>query len=331
MQLHDAQRLATLRAYEPAEMERDQSLDSLCDLVRLTLGVPMAAVSLVDDQITHHVGMSGVEFGPIPSEHTFCSHTIEGQEPLLVEDATKDPRFAENPFVRDDPSIRFYVGAPLIAPNGYRLGALCAVDTATRRCTEVEQTKLAALASTAVQILEMRRRVREAHALAVTDGLTGIANRVGTQLAIDKAITVMKRHGLLFSLLYFDVDHFKSINDTRGHEAGDQLLRLIGSTLSQRTRFEEVVGRLGGDEFVIVLIGSDRSAAALAAERIKSLLDETVQQASIAVSFSMGLACFTEAPADSAAALSAADTLLYQAKRGGKNRIVCSQIGAAGG
>lgn len=322
MQVHDPYRLATLRAYDPAGMERDQSLDSLCNLVRMTLGVPMAAVSLVDEEITHHVGMSGVEFGPIPSRHTFCCHTIEGQVPMLVEDTTKDRRFSDNPFVLEAPSIRFYVGAPLIAPNGSRLGALCAVDTVSRLCTELEQTKLAVLASTAVQILEMRRQVKEVHAFAVTDSLTGIANRIGTELAIDKAIAVMKRHDLVFSLLYFDVDHFKAVNDTGGHEAGDHLLRLIGSTLSQQTRFEEVVGRLGGDEFVVILLGADKNYAELAADRIKEILDKAVQKADIPVSFSMGLACFTEPPANSAAALSAADSLLYQAKRAGKNRIV---------
>ena len=324
MRLHDKLRLATLHAYDPSAMERDHGLDTLCNMVRLTLGVPMAAVSLVDEEATHHVGMSGLELGDVPTRHTFCSHTIEGDAPMLVEDATQDARFAANPFVVDNPGIRFYVGAPLIAPDGSTLGALCGLDTMRRPCSEQERSKLAELAATAVQILEMRRRMMEAQALALTDRLTGIANRMGIETEIEKAIAMASRHMLAFSLLYFDVDHFKAVNDVRGHEAGDQLLRLIGGTLADQTRREEVCGRLGGDEFVILLLGADDVTGHAAAERIKAVLDEAVAREDFAVSFSMGLAHFAEPPASCAAVLSAADALLYRAKRAGKNRIVAS-------
>lgn len=324
MRLHDSSRLATLRAYDPSTMERDHGLDTLCNMVRLTLGVPMAAVSLVDDEATHHVGMSGLELGDVPTRYTFCSHTIEGDVPMLVEDATKDDRFSANPFVVNDPGIRFYVGAPLIAPDGSALGALCGLDTMSRPCSEQERAKLAGLASTAVQILEMRRHMMEARTLALTDGLTGIANRMGMEMEIDKAIAVASRHGLPFSVLYFDVDHFKAVNDGRGHEAGDQVLRLIGRTLAGSTRREEVCGRLGGDEFVVLLLGVDDELGRLAAERIKLALDEAMARDGFPVSFSMGLASFAGPPGSSAEALSAADALLYRAKRGGKNRIVTS-------
>lgn len=322
MRLEDKTRLASLQAYGPSAMERDHGLDTLCNMVRLTLGVPMAAVSLVGAETTHHVGMSGVEFGKVPTRHTFCSHTIEGNVPMVVEDASTDPRFAANPFVINDPGIRFYAGAPLIAPDGSALGALCGIDTITHVCPETERAKLADLASTAVQILEMRRRMMEAQALALTDRLTGIANRMGIETEIDKAIAVATRHGLAFALLYFDVDGFKSVNDTKGHEAGDRLLQLLGQTLARETRREEICGRLGGDEFVVLLLGTERDSAILAAERIKALLDEAVARQGFPVSFSMGLASFAAPPASCAAALSAADTLLYQAKRAGKNRIV---------
>lgn len=322
--VRDQRRLAALRAYDPAAMDRDHGLDSLCSLVRMTLGVPMAAVSLVDDKATRFVGMSGLDLQGVPNEQSFCVHTIEHDTPMLVEDTTKDTRFSTNPLVAEDPGIRFYAGAPLIAPDGSALGAICGLDTAIRSCSGGEQAKLASLASTAVQILEMRLRVKEVHALALTDGLTGIANRAGIELEIEKAIAVIDRHGLPFSLLYFDVDHFKTVNDQRGHEAGDELLRLIGRTLAEDTRREEVSGRLGGDEFVVLLLGMERQASRGAAERIKASLDEAVARAGFPVSFSMGLAFFATSPPGSEAVLRAADTLLYQAKRAGKNRIAHS-------
>jgi diguanylate cyclase (GGDEF)-like protein len=322
MRLHDQNRLATLKRYDPPGMERDHGLDSHCNLVRVMLGVPMAAVTLVEDETTHYVGLSGMDLRQSANEHTFCARTIEKDRPMLVEDATKDARFEASPFVTTDPGIRFYIGAPLIAPDGSALGALCALDTTSRSCGEVEQAKLASLASTAVDILEMRRHMLEARKLALTDGLTGIANRAGIELEIQKSIAVESRHGLAFGLLYFDVDHFKAVNDQRGHKAGDELLRLIGRTLSDTTRREEVCGRLGGDEFVVLLLGVNQHTGLEAAGRIKAALDEAVSGAGFPVSFSMGLACFPEAPADSETALHAADQLLYEAKRGGKNRIV---------
>ncbi|GLS18556.1 hypothetical protein GCM10007874_15730 [Labrys miyagiensis] len=172
MKLFDERRLAALRAYETIEMGRDHSLDALCNLVRLTFGGPMSAVSLVDDENTYHMGLAGMEVEVVPAQTNFCSHTIETDSPMLVEDASKDARFASNPFVTADPGIRSYMGAPLIASDGSALGAICAVDTKTRHFSNDESEKLSSLARTAMHILEMRRRVKEVrdyHKLAPED------------------------------------------------------------------------------------------------------------------------------------------------------------------
>jgi len=321
MLLHDKHRLAVLTSYNTIEMGQDRTLDALCNLVLLTFGVPMAAVSLVDERVTHHIGMAGGVFGDLPNENTFCSHAIESTDPFLIEDATSDVRFAANPFVKDAPGIRFYLGAPLIAPDGSTLGAICAVDTKTRQCTLEEKAKLASLASTAVEILNMRRHMREARKLALIDGLTGIANRTGIELEIEKAIIALRNHGLPFSLLYFDVDHFKQVNDERGHAAGDELLRMIGETLLGRNRPDEVSARPGGDEFIVLRLGGTKASDLAEAQQIKAVLDDAVARAGFPVSFSMGLVSFAAAPTDVNGAIYAADALLYDAKRRGKNRI----------
>lgn len=325
MLLHDKHRLAVLSSYNTIEMGQDRTLDALCNLLLSTFGVPMAAVSLVDERVTHHIGMAGCVFGDLPNENTFCSRAIESTTPFLVEDATCDDRFSANPFVIDPPGIRFYLGAPLIAPDGSTLGAICALDTKTRTCTPEEQVKLASLASTAVEILNMRRVLREARKLALVDGLTGIANRTGIELEIEKAIVALRNHGLTFSLLYFDVDRFKQINDERGHAAGDELLRLIGETLAERNRPDEINSRPGGDEFIVLRLGGTKASDLTEAQTIKALLDDAVLRAGFPVSFSMGLVSFSIAPRDVAAALYAADALLYDAKRRGKNLITAGE------
>lgn len=321
MLLHDKHRLAVLTSYNTIEMGQDRTLDALCNLVLSTFGVPMAAVSLVDERVTHHIGMAGCVFRDLPNENTFCSHTIESTDPFLIEDATSDDRFATNPFVKGDPGVRFYLGAPLVAPDGSTLGAICALDTKTRLCTLEEKAKLASLASTAVEILNMRRHMREARKLALVDGLTGIANRTGIELEIEKAIIALRNHGLPFSLLYFDVDRFKQVNDERGHAAGDELLRLIGETLVGRNRPDEVSARPGGDEFIVLRLGGTKESDLAEAQQIKAMLDDAVSRAGFSVSFSMGLVSFTAAPTDVAGAIYAADALLYDAKRRGKNLI----------
>jgi diguanylate cyclase (GGDEF)-like protein len=323
MSIYDETRLASLRLYEPHKIGRDSGLDSLCNLVRMTFDVPMAAVTLVDDRFTHHVGLAGFELDSLPNEHTFCSRTIEHTVPMLVPDATKDARFAANPYVLADPGVRYYVGAPLIAPNGSTLGAICGIDTQPRIHSQDVVFKLSALAGTAVEILELRRRMSEVRSIALTDPLTGIANRAAIELEVEKAIALLERHDMPFGIVYFDVDHFKGVNDTFGHDAGDRLLRLIGQSLAARTRREEASGRLGGDEFLVVLLGAGLTTARDAAERIKAGLDQAVSADQFNVTFSMGVAAFTKAPATIASALSAADSLLYAAKRAGKNQIVC--------
>ncbi|MGU3574017.1 diguanylate cyclase [Brucellaceae bacterium C25G] len=314
--------LETRQAYSNVELGRDHSLDTLCELVMSLFDVPMAAVSLIDEHVTHHLGYAGVVFGDVANEHTFCSHTVKDIIPFLVEDTEKDMRFANNPFVLNEPHIRMYLGSPLIAPNGTPLGAICALDIKPRNYTAEEKRKLQSLANTAVQLLEMRRMMKQAHNMALVDGLTKLANRSSMETEVEKAITVLNEQSLPFSLLYFDVDHFKSVNDQNGHAAGDKLLKLIGKTLSSRDVRDEFHSRLGGDEFVVLMLNTTHEEAVIKANEIKQQLDDAVKEAEFPVSFSMGLVNFVTAPENAEAALNYADERLYKAKRSGKNQII---------
>ena len=160
--------------------------------------------------------------------------------------------------------------------------------------------------------------------MALVDGMTKLANRRSLEAEIEKAITVLNEQSLPFSLLYFDVDYFKQINDQNGHAAGDKLLKLIGQTLSARAIRDEVHGRLGGDEFVVLMLNTTLEAAVAKASEIKQQLDDVMRLADIPVSFSMGLTNFVNAPDGAEAALNCADERLYKAKRAGKNQIIFS-------
>jgi len=282
----------------------------------------MAAVSIVEENITHHLGFSGVHFEDVPNEHTFCSHTVLGKVPFHIENALDDERFAKNPFVTGDPNIRTYLGSPLIAPNGEALGAICALDTKPRTYDENLKNKLENLAATAVHLLEMRVMMKKAYQLAREDSLTKLLNRAAFEEEISKALVLCAQQNFQLSLVYFDVDGFKSVNDTQGHAAGDQLLKLIADTLRARTLRDEIFGRIGGDEFAAIIINQHSFDPVARVGSIKDDLDKAVLNAGFPIGFSLGLKIFDTLPSSTSEALNAADELLYRAKRSGRNQIV---------
>jgi len=158
---------------------------------------------------------------------------------------------------------------------------------------------------------------REAH----TDVLTGLANRRAFDIELARRLAQRQRQGTKLSLLTMDVDHFKTVNDTFGHQAGDAILKGIADILSSKLRLMEVPARIGGDEFVVSLPGSDLAEASLMAERVRSAIgDHTFGfgSAELRVTVSIGLA---EALADDDALslLKRSDSALYAAKENGRN------------
>ena len=134
-----------------------------------------------------------------------------------------------------------------------------------------------------------------------------------------------------FSLAYIDIDDFKSINDTLGHNAGDAVLRLVGNTLQNATRKSDSVARIGGDEFTILLSGAGQQSAATVMTKIEESLRSALAREKWTVTFTIGLATFPEPPQTVEAAIEQADDLMYEAKRKGKNtrshRVIAFQHG----
>ena len=159
------------------------------------------------------------------------------------------------------------------------------------------------------------------------DGLTGIANRAAFDERLDKELAFAVRHGAPLSVALFDVDHFKKINDTFGHPAGDEVLKSVAGVLSGAVRTEDVVARYGGEEFVVVMRELEVGAARALADRLReSIAAHPVEAAgqSIRLTVSAGVASLACCGADAskAAIVAKADARLYQAKQGGRNRVV---------
>jgi diguanylate cyclase (GGDEF)-like protein len=157
--------------------------------------------------------------------------------------------------------------------------------------------------------------LREVDRLARTDPLTGLWNRRELDERLAREVSLAGRRPHTLGVLLIDLDHFRDVNNTGGHAAGDAMLRELGALLREKTRAHEVAARLGGDEFALVLPGADLDEVMSLAMRVGA------EAKARGLSLSMGGASSPQHPADPAALLSTADELLYESKRAGRGRI----------
>ncbi|HEV8322950.1 MAG TPA: GGDEF domain-containing protein [Myxococcota bacterium] len=175
---------------------------------------------------------------------------------------------------------------------------------------------------------EAQRRLSDA---VYRDGLTGAFNRRYMELRLNEEFGFAERHGRPLSLLLVDVDFFKRINDTHGHQAGDEALRALGRCLLEKVRREDVVARYGGEEFLIIARGIDVTQAIAFGERVRAFVRALRVPlpgggGEIGLTVSVGCACYRvtpgEAPPDDAeTVLKRADEALYEAKQAGRDRV----------
>lgn len=162
--------------------------------------------------------------------------------------------------------------------------------------------------------------------LSRTDKLTGLANRGYWQERLVQAFSLFKRYQTPHCLIMFDIDHFKKVNDTYGHLAGDLVIQDIASLLSASVRSSDIAGRYGGEEFAIILPETDLEGTLVFAERLRQAIEGLViqyEQQQLKVTISLGIAQLSSATTSEQAWLQAADQALYSAKNSGRNR-VCS-------
>ena len=328
---NEAERLAALRSYDVLDTTYELAFDNIVELAATLTGSPISLVSLIDAERQWFKARFGLEVAETHRDQAFCGHAILNQdEAFVVADASLDPRFAQNPLVIGAPDIRFYVGIPLVNPEGMALGTLCVLDRKPRDISPEHLRMLHQLADTVMTTLELRRAMEKVRELALIDSLSGLPNRPALLNAVGKAIATHRRHGGRFGLLYLDLDGFKLLNDRLGHAAGDAALREVAATLAESARAEDTAARIGGDEFALLLAGDDVSAGAVA-ERIKVAVKARMDVFGWGITASIGAVTFLSAPASVDEALSAADRRMYEAKATGKNRLIYAEIGGETG
>jgi diguanylate cyclase (GGDEF)-like protein len=334
---NEAQRLAALESTGLLDTPEDEAFDSLARVARNLTGAPIALISLIDHSRQWFLSHLGLPERETSRSMAFCAHAILQTGLMEVPDALEDERFRDNPLVQGNPRLRYYAGVPLVLDSGEALGTLCVLDTVPRRLDEAQRDAIKTLARSVVGEIELRRRVltleqeiERRHAaearimhLATRDPLTGLPNRTVLRDRLEHEVHQAARRGGTVAAMFIDLDRFKLVNDTLGHDVGDEFLMVVAQRLSSTLREADTVARLGGDEFAAILpdMHSDAEALLVAHKLLRALAEPfTIGKHRLRIDASIGIACYPHEGDSAEVLLRHADLAMYQSKQGGGNR-----------
>lgn len=311
-------RLTALGHLDILDTPKDLGLERIVRLIKQIFAIDIGIISLVDAHRQWYKACSGPALDEVPREDTFCRYVVASEEPLVVHDATQDPRFSRHPAVTGPEHVRFYAGVPFKTRDGHTVGTVCAIDRAPKHFTDKDLTILTELAGVAMDRIDLLRS-------AATDGLTGTLTRRAFREEADKLISPAIRHQHDVSCIVLDVDHFKRVNDTHGHAAGDEVLKAVSAVCQSNLRASDLFGRLGGEEFAIMLPHVDANGALAAAEKLRAAIAaQTIHGdfGQLAVTASFGTSALSLKSREIGTLLAQADAAMYLAKASGRNRCV---------
>lgn len=276
---NEAERLATLYKLKILDTEQEERFDRVTRIACKLFNVPIAVISFLEAERQWMKSTQGFDIKEALRKTSFCGHVILSDRIMVVEDATKDKRFHDNPFVLGEPNFRFYLGCPLKI-NTFNVGVICLIDDKPRLINDVNQNDVYDLA----HMVEMELKSLQ---LTITDELTGLSNRRGFLKLANYLFQKFQRENNTFTLLFFDLDKFKHINDQFGHEEGDAVLKTFSKALLQNFRCHDVIARLGGDEFCVFCSGLSQIEANHITQRLKESIKSS-ETKGYTIEFSMG-------------------------------------------
>jgi signal transduction histidine kinase len=224
-------RLATLYDYNILDTGQEQDFDYLTRLAANICDVPIALISLIDFDRQWFKSRIGMELSQSPRTISFCAHTILQPDLLVVNDASKDERFADNPFVTEAPNIRFYAGSPLVGPEGYALGSLCVIDCVPRELRPGHYDSLRMLSRQVVNQMRLRKAGNQ---LRAESKLTR-----ATLDAIPACIATLSERGEILSVNQTWTKHHKRWGPFSGCGIGDNYLLVCDRDVNIATQKQE--------------------------------------------------------------------------------------------
>jgi diguanylate cyclase (GGDEF)-like protein len=317
--------------YTPIE----ERFERITRLARRALHSPVAAISLLNEDKQWFKSAAGWGVSELPRDQAICKLAVDSNQIVMIGDTLADARVANLPIVATAPRFRAYAGHPLADDQGACVGTLCVFDLKPREFGPADRQALVDLAALAQRELASDQLTNAQAALtsklgiarreALMDPLTHLWNRRGASVLLKGAFASADERGTRLALAVLDLDNFKRINDTGGHQAGDEVLRRVASRLLSTVRGEDAICRLGGDEFLVVMADTDAAIAARVAERIRHAINDTpVPTRDGAISVTISVGCTVRQPRDATAVdalLERADKALMESKAAGRNRV----------
>ena len=294
------------------------SADSVVEYLREHTCLTDWSMSRVDGIEQVHLHVSGDQLlhvgDRVPWEDTFCRRMLAGAAPVVV-DSQLDADYADLPAAQD---VRSYAGVPIREDDGTLFGTLCgtgaeplgSVDDIDAALLQVFSELLSAQLHLVRAAARHQGSAVAAAAVANTDALTGLLNRRGWDIVVadaEERVAALGEHG---GIVVIDLDGLKAVNDTQGHQAGDDLLRTAGEALRRATRLGEAVARYGGDEFVVYADGVPIAELDAVAQRYAAAIEGVGVAASLGaapVVPTLGHGCVMRAIAE-------ADAVMYAVK-----------------
>ena len=319
-------RLRDLERFGLVGGNSDVHLDRLVELAQLIFAVPMAAISLVTNDRQWFLAEKGLNVRETPRGVAFCAHAILGNEVMVVPNALEDERFCSNPLVVSEPLIRFYAGAPLRSSKGHNLGTLCVIDRRPMQPTPVQIRELELLSQLVMRELDLRRE-------RFLCPVTGLPIRQQFLRIAEQECARAREEGKQLSLLLFDIDNFRAINNRWGHHAGDQLMADLCRMGRQFLREKDFAGRLGDGEFALLLVDTPPQEALVTAEALRraaTTMPGVHSHSDLPLHISGGLTSLGPQDHGFAPLLQRAEQALHLAKSNGRNQIATLLDGMAG-
>lgn len=250
-------------------------------------------------------------------------------EPLLISDAYSDPRFNAGADAKTNFKTQSIICVPLKS-KGKIMGVIELINQLEGRSFQLEDlTLLKTLADYAAIAIENAQYFQKVQELTITDDMTSLFNSRHLQLQLDHELQRSRRYHLSFSLVFFDLDHFKTVNDTYGHLVGSKVLRETADIVRECLRDVDVATRYGGDEFVLLLPETDREAALIVTHRLRDALNAHVfakdMGHDIRLTASFGLATYPIDATTKVDILRLADNAMYHVKETTRNGVATAE------
>ena len=308
-------------------------LDHLMHLVESQLIGIYCSVLLLDDDGVHlrhgaaprlaaaYVeAIDGIRIGPKVGS---CGTAAFRREAVIVTDIMHDPLWEDYRELAATHGYRSCWSSPILSHQGMVLGTFAMYSATVREPTETEMRHIEAATRIAGIAIERKQSEDRIHFLANHDVLTGLPNRTLLKDRLSQAILNAERYDRWVTVVFVDLDNFKIVNDSMGHNAGDELLKTVASRMLNCVRATDTVVRLGGDEFVILLVDQPKSADIISAtiQKLRAAIAESVHLGGrgLRVTSSMGIANYPSDGMDADTLIANADAAMYRAKEIGRD------------